>query len=157
MARLRGRAAKAERCCASVPFGHWKTTTFTAGLRANGLTAPFVLDGPMDGDAFLAYVRQVLVPELKSGDIVIMDNLPAHKVKGVREAIEAAEASLIYLPPYSPDLNPIEKAFSKLKAILRKAAARTLEDLWAAIAGALAAFEPEECRNYFTACGHDPA
>jgi transposase len=157
MARLRGRAAKGERCCASVPFGHWKTTTFTAGLRVNGLAAPFVLDGPMDGVAFLAYVRQVLVPELKAGDIVIMDNLPAHKVTGVREAIESANASLVYLPPYSPDLNPIEKAFSKLKAILRKAAARTLEDLWAAIASALTAFEPEECRNYFTACGYEPA
>ena len=156
MARLRGRAAKGERCSSSVPFGHWKTTTFTAGLRANGLAAPFVLDGPMDGDAFLAYVRQVLVPELKSGDIVIMDNLPAHKVTGVREAIESAGSSLVYLPPYSPDLNSIGKAFSKLKAILRKAAARTLEDLRAAIASALSAFEPEECRNYFTACGHDP-
>ena len=157
MARLRGRAAEGERCCASVPFGHWKTTTFTAGLRVNGLAAPFVLDGPMDGDAFLAYVRQVLVPEMKSGDIAVMDNLPAHKVTGVREAIESAGASLLYLPPYSPDLNPIEKAFSKLKAILRKAAARTLEDLWTAIASALTAFEPEECQNYFTACGYDPA
>jgi transposase len=156
MARLRGRAAKGKRCCSFVPFGHWKTTTFTAGLRVNGLAAPFVLDGPMDGDAFLAYVRQVLVPELKSGDIVIMDNLPAHKVTGVRATIESAGARLVYLPPYSPDLNPIEKAFSKLKAILRKAAARTLEDLWAAIAGALTAFEPQECRNYFTACGYDP-
>jgi transposase len=157
MARLRGRAAKGERCCASVPFGHWKTTTFTAGLRVNGLAAPFVLDGPMDGVAFLAYVCQVLVPELKAGGIVIMDNLPAHKVTGVREAVESAGASLVYLPPYSPDLNPIEKAFSKLKAILRKAAARTLEDLWAAIAAALSAFEPEECRNYFTACGYGQA
>jgi transposase len=157
MARLRGRAVKGERCCASLPFGHWKTTTFTAGLRVNGLAAPFVLDGPMDGVAFLAYVRQVLVPELNAGDIVIMDNLPAHKVTGVREAIESAGASLVYLPPYSPDLNPIEKAFSKLKAILRRAAARTLEDLWATIASALTAFEPEECRNYFTACGYDPA
>ena len=110
MARLRGRAPKGERCRAPVPFGHWKTTTFTAGLRFRGLAAPFVLDGPMDGVAFLAYVSQVLVPELKPGDIVIMDNLPAHKVKGVREAIEAAGADLIYLPPYSPDLNPIEKS-----------------------------------------------
>ncbi len=157
MARLRGRAPKGERCRAPVPFGHWKTTTFTAGLRLGSLAAPFVLDGPMDGVAFLAYVSQVLVPELKPGDIAIMDNLPAHKVKGVREAIEGAGAYLIYLPPYSPDLNPIEKAFSKVKAILRKAAARTLEELWAAIAHALTAFKPAECRNYFAACGYDPA
>jgi transposase len=157
MARLRGRALKGERCLASVPFGHWQTTTFTAGLRLGGLAAPFILDGPMDGVAFLTYVRRVLVPELKPGDIVVMDNLPAHKVTGVREAIEGAGASLIYLPPYSPDLNPIEKAFSKVKAILRKAAARTLEELWAAIASTLDAFTPEECRNYFAACGYDPA
>lgn len=127
------------------------------GLRAGGLTAPFILDGPMDGVAFLTYVRQVLVPALKPGDIVIMDNLPAHKVTGVREAIEEAGACLAYLPPYSPDLNPIEKAFAKVKAILRKAAARTLEGLWAAIASALDAFTPEECRNYFASCGYDPA
>jgi transposase len=157
MARLRGRAFKGERCHAPVPFGHWKTTTFTAGLRLGGLAAPFVLDGPMDGVAFLAYVSEVLVPELKPGDRVVMDNLPAHKVKGVREAIEGAGAALIYLPPYSPDLNPIEYAFSKLKAILRKAAARTLEELWAAIAAALPAFTPEECRNYFAACGYGRA
>jgi transposase len=157
MARLRGRAAKGERCLSPVPFGHWKTTTFTAGLRLTGLAAPFVLDGPMDGDAFLAYVSQVLVPELKTGDIIIMDNLPAHKVRGVRQAIEAAGASLIYLPPYSPDLNPIEKAFAKLKAILRKAAARTLDGLWDAIAHALAAFTPQECANCFAACGYGRA
>jgi transposase len=156
MTRLRGRAFKGERCWASVPFGHWKTTTFTAGLRLSGLAAPFVLDGPMDGVAFLAYVSQVLVPELKPGDRVIMDNLPAHKVKGVRDAIEGAGAALTYLPPYSPDLNPIENAFSKLKAILRKAAARTLGELWDAIAAALTAFTPEECRNYFAACGYNP-
>jgi transposase len=156
MARLRGRAPKGQRCLAPVPFGHWQTTTFTAGLHAGGLTAPFILDGPMDGVAFLAYLRQVLAPALKAGDIVIMDNLPAHKVTGVREAIEEAGACLVYLPPYSPDLNPIEKAFSKLKAILRKAAARTLEDLWEAIASALDAFTPVECRNYFASCGYDP-
>ena len=157
MARLRGRAPKGGRCLAPVPFGHWQTTTFTAGLRVGGLAAPFILDGPMDGVAFLTYARQILVPELKPGDIVIMDNLPAHKVTGVRKAIEGAGAYLIYLPPYSPDLNPIEKAFSKLKAILRKAAARTLEGLWAAIGNALNAFTAEECRNYFAACGYDPA
>lgn len=157
MARLRGRAAKGERCVSSVPFGHWKTTTFTAGLRLTGLAAPLVLDGPMDGVAFLAYVRQVLVPELKPGDIAIMDNLPAHKVKGVRESIEDAGASLIYLPPYSPDLNPIENAFSKLKSILRKVAARTVEELWDAIGTALHAFTPKECQNYFAACGYGQA
>ena len=157
MARLRGRAPKGERCLASVPFGHWQSTTFTAGLRLGGLAAPFILDGPMDGTAFLAYVRRVLVPVLKPGDIVIMDNLPAHKVAGIREAIEGAGASLVYLPPYSPDLNPIEKAFSKVKALLRKAAARTVEGLWAAIANTLDAFTPEECRNYFTSCGYGPA
>jgi transposase len=157
MARLCGRAPKGERCLSAVPFGHWKTTTFTAGLRLNGLAAPFLLDGPMDGDAFLAYISQVLVPELKPNDIVIMDNLPAHKVKGVRQAIEAADASLISLPPYSPDLNPIEHAFSKIKAILRKAAARTIEDLWTAIAHALATFTPQECSNYFAACGYGSA
>ena len=155
MVRLRGRALKGERCRASVPFGHWKTTTFTAALRSTGLTAPLVLDGPMDGVAFLAYVRQVLVPGLKPDDIVIMDNLPAHKVKGVREAIESAGAHLFYLPPYSPDLNPIENAFSKLKAILRKAAPRTIEDLWAAIAAALDTFTPSQCSNVFAACGYN--
>lgn len=155
MARLRGRALKGERCRALVPHGHWKTTTFTAGLRQGGLIAPMVLDGPMDGVAFLAYVEQVLVPELTSGDIVIMDNLPAHKIKGIREAIEEAGAELRYLPPYSPDFNPIEMAFSKLKALLRKAAARTIPDLWDAIANALDAFKPGECANYFAAAGYD--
>ncbi len=155
MARLRGRAPRGERCYASVPHGHWKTTTFTAGLRRSGLIAPMVLDGPMDGAAFIAYVEQVLVKELTPGDVVIMDNLPAHKVSGVRQAIEAAGARLLYLPPYSPDFNPIEMAFSKLKAILRKAAARTVENLWNAIANALDAFSPAECQNYFKAAGYD--
>ena len=156
MARLRGRAPRGERCRAGVPHGHWKTTTFTAGLRLSGITAPMVLDGPMDGTSFLAYIEQGLVPELKPGDIVIMDNLPAHKVGGVRKAIEAAGASLLYLPPYSPDFNPIEMAFAKLKALLRKAAARTIDQLWQAIADALNAFTADECRNYFTAAGYDP-
>ena len=138
-----------------MPHGHWKTTTFTAGLRLSGLIAPMVLDGPMDGPWFLAYVQQVLVPDLHSGDIVIMDNLPAHKVSGVREAIEDAGARLLYLPPYSPDFNPIEKAFSKLKALLRKAAARTIPDLWSAVAHAIERFTPNECRNYFAAAGYD--
>ncbi|MGN8549532.1 IS630 family transposase [Bradyrhizobium sp. 13971] len=145
MARLYGRSPRGERCRAAIPHGHWKTTTFTAGLRSDGLIAPLVLDGPMDGDAFLAYVEQLLAPSLRPGDTVIMDNLPAHKVHGVREAIQAVGASLLYLPPYSPDFNPIEMAFSKLKALLRAAAARTMPDLWQAIADALKSFSPEEC------------
>jgi transposase len=155
MARLYGRALRGERCRAAVPHGHWKTTTFTAGLRIGGLAAPMILDGPMDGRAFRAYVTQVLVPELAPGDTVIMDNLPAHKVRGVRDAIEAAGAKLIYLPPYSPDFNPIEMAFAKLKAFLRAAAARTIPDLWDALKNALDAFTPNECRNYFSAAGYD--
>jgi transposase len=155
MARLRGRALKGERCRAAIPHGHWKTTTLTAGLSQNRVVAPMVLDGPMDGAAFLAYVEQVLVPELRPGDIVIMDNLPAHKGTGVRHAIENAGATLRYLPPYSPDLNPIEMAFSKLKAFLRKAAARTIPELLHAIANALDAFTAQECRNYFAAAGYD--
>lgn len=155
MARLYGRALRGERCRAAVPHGHWKTTTFTAGLRIGGLAAPMILDGPMDGSAFRAYVTQVLVPELAPGDTVIMDNLPAHKVRGVRDAIEAAGAKLIYLPPYSPDFNPIEMAFAKLKALLRAAAARTIPDLWDALKNALDAFTPNECRNYFSAAGYD--
>jgi transposase len=116
---------------------------------------PMVLDGPMDGDAFLAYVTKVLGPELARGDIVLIDNLPAHRVCGVRQAIEASGASLLYLPPYSPDFNPIEQAFAKLKAILRKAAARTIPDLWDAIANAIDAFTPGKCENYFAAAGYD--
>lgn len=155
MARLYGRAPKGERCLDAVPHGHWKTTTFTAGLRIGGLTAPFVLDGPMDGDAFRTYVEQVLVADLTPGDVVVMDNLPAHMVKGVRQAIEAAGATLLYLPAYSPDFNPIEMAFSKLKAFLRAAAARTIPDLWEAIRIALDTFTPSECQNFFAAAGYD--
>ena len=156
MTRLFGRAARGQRCVAGVPQGHWKTTTFTAGLRMDGLVAPMLLDGPMDGLAFLAYVRQVLVPALRPGDTVVMDNLPAHKVTGVREAIEAAGCRLLYLPSYSPDLNPIEMAFAKLKAILRAAAARTVDALWNAVADALGQFTPQECANYFAAAGYAP-
>ncbi len=155
MARLRGRAPRGERCVAPIPHGHWKTTTFTAGLRLNGMVAPMVLDGAMNGDAFIAYVEQVLVPELTKGDVVVMDNLPAHKVTGVRIAIEAAGATLRYLPAYSPDFNPIENAFSKLKARLRKEAARTIDDLWDAIAVAIDTFTPHECKNYFAADRYD--
>lgn len=127
----------------------------TCGLRLNGIAAPMLLDGPMNGATFKAYVEQVLVPDLNPGDIVVMDNLPAHKVAGIRQAIEAAGVTLLYLPPYSPDFNPIEMAFSKLKALLRKAAARTKDDLWDAIASAIEAFTPTECKNYFAAAGYD--
>lgn len=131
------------------------TTTFVAGLRMGELAAPMLLDGPMDGDAFRAYVEKVLVPELSPGEIVIMDNLPSHKVHGVREAIEAVGAQLRYLPAYSPDLNPIEMVFSKLKAILKGVAARTHDDLWQAAADALNRFSPSDCKGYFTAVGYD--
>jgi transposase len=156
MARLRGRARRGQRCRAPVPHGHWKTTTFTGALRLSGMTAPMVLDGPMNADAFLAYIEQVLVPTLAPGDVVIMDNLPAHRSVTVRSAIEAAGAELRYLPPYSPDFNPIENAFAKLKSILRKAAARTIDDLWDVIGNALPMFTRQECANYFTAAGYDP-
>jgi transposase len=155
MARLRGWSVKGERCRAAIPHGHWRTTTFTAGLRLSGMAAPMLLDGPMHGAAFLAYVEHVLVPDLAVGDIVVMDNLASHKVAGVRERIEAAGATLLYLPPYSPDFNPIEMAFSKLKAALRKAAARTKADLWDAIATAIETFTPTQCENYFAAAGYD--
>jgi len=154
MARLRGRAARGVRCKAAVPHGHWMTTTFTAGLRLDGISAPMLLEGPMDGDAFLAYIEQVLVPTLTIGDTVIMDNLPAHKVTGVREAIEAAGANLVYLPPYSPDMNPIEMAFSKFKAFMRAAAARTLDSLRTAAAQAIQRYTPTDCANYFAAAGY---
>ena len=156
MARLRGRAPKGQRLRVGVPRGHWKTTTFVAGLRLTGLTAPFVLDGPMNRSAFLAYVSRVLVPELKPGDVVILDNLPAHKGSRVRAAIEAAGASLRYLPPYSPDFNPIENAFAKLKALLRKAAERTMDGLWRLIGELIDTFTPQECVNYFTTAGYEP-
>lgn len=156
MARLRGRAPRGRRCRAAIPHGHWKTTTFVAALRLDGITAPMVLDGAMSGAAFLAYVRQLLAPTLRSGDVVVMDNLPAHKIVGVRQAIEAVGASVLYLPPYSPDFNPIEQLFAKLKALLRKAAARTIDTLWAAIADALNAFTPQECAHYFTNAGYEP-
>jgi transposase len=154
MTRAYGRSLRGERCVASIPFGHWKTTTFTAGLRLGGMVAPMVLDGPMNGDAFIAYVEQVLVPELSKGDIVVMDNLPAHKVTGVRQIIESAGAKLLYLPPYSPDFNPIEMAFSKLKAGLKKAALRTIDELWKEIGILIDQFTPTECQNYFKAAGY---
>ena len=155
MARLRGRAPCGERCVAAIPHGHWMTTTFIAGLTVDGLIAPMLLDSPMDGEVFLAYIEQILCPELKPGYTVIMDNLPAHKVRGVRQAIEATGASLRYLPRYSPDLNPIEMAFSKFKAILRAAAARTLDALWQAAANAIEQFKQNECHKFFTHAGYN--
>jgi len=151
MARRYGRSLRGERCRAPVPHGHWKATTFVGALRLEGMTAPMLLDGAMHGAAFLAYVEQVLVPTLSPGDIVVMDNLPAHKLAGVRHAIEAVGAELRFLPPYSPDFNPIENAFAKLKALLRKAAERTADGLWAAIGRFVDTFTPTECARV---CGH---
>ena len=155
MARRYGRAPRGQRLRMSVPHGHWKTTTFVGALRLAGMTAPMVLDGPINGLAFQAYVDQVLVPELKPGDVVVMDNLGSHKGASVRSSIEAAGARLLYLPPYSPDFNPIENAFAKLKALLRKAAERTVEGLWTKIGELLPAFSPNESKNYFVAAGYD--
>ncbi len=154
MARRYGRAFRSQRLVSRVPHGHWKTTTFVAGLRVSGLISPLVVDGPMNGGVFLAYVEQHLARELRRNDIVIMDNLAAHKVKGVREAIAAVGAELIYLPPYSPDFNPIELVFSKLKSLLRAAAARTIDGLESTINQLLDRFQPTECLNYFRHCGY---
>lgn len=154
MARRYGRCAKGERLRASVPYGHWKTTTFLAGLCHDRLIAPLVLDGPIDGDSFRAYVEQFLAPALRPGQIVVLDNLSSHKVAGVREAIEAVGARVLYLPRYSPDFNPIEQFFAKLKALLRKAAARTIDTLWFVVGEILRTLPPQECRNYFDNAGY---
>jgi transposase len=154
MTRSRGRAPRGERLVDYVPHGHWKTTTFLAALRVTGITAPLVVDGAINGEIFLAYVRQHLVPTLKTNDIVIMDNLSSHKLEGVRAAIEAAGARLVYLPPYSPDFNPIEQVFSKLKALLRKFGERTMDALWQRLGLLLDSFDPSECQNYFRHCGY---
>jgi len=154
MTRTYGRSPRGQRCVGSVPHGHWHTTTFVAGLRVGAITAPMVLDGPLDGEAFVLYVREFLCPTLIPGDLVIADNLPSHKVAGVKAAIEATGASLRYLPPYSPDFNPIERFFSKFKALLRKAAPRPLDALWTHIAKLLDAVTPDECANYFTTSGY---
>src|SRR3979490_3049498 len=154
MTRLSGRARRGQRLLAKAPFGHWKTTTFGAALRRDGLTAPMVLDGPMTGEAFLAYVEQVLIPTLRPAEIVVMDNLPAHKTAPVRAAIAAARAQLFLLPPYSPDMNPIEMAFAKLKTLLRQAPQRTVDGLWRRIGALLDQFVPSECANYFRAAGY---
>jgi len=154
MTRRLGRCARGMRLLAPVPHGHWKTTTFIAGLRTSGLTAPCVLDGPINGTLFKAYIEQFLAPTLAAGDILILDNLGSHKVEGVRHAVEARGAQILFLPPYSPDLNPIEKAFAKLKALLRKAAQRTIDRLWTAIAELLDLVTPQECLNLFRAAGY---
>jgi transposase len=154
MARRYGRCPRGQRLVAAVPHGHWKTSTFVAGLRVNGLTAPLVIDGAMNGETFRAYVEQILGPTLAPGDVVIMDNLAAHKVAGIRQAIEARGAKLLYLPPYSPDLNPIEQLFAKLKALLRKAANRTVQTLWATLGALIARFLPGECANYIANSGY---
>jgi transposase len=156
MTRSHGRCRRGERLRMGYPHGHRKTTTLVAGLRMTGMVAPMVLDGPINGDWFEAYVRQVLVPDLGCGDVVIMDNLSSHKRASVREAIEAAGARLLFLPPYSPDFNPIEKAFSRLKAMLRKAGERTVSGLWSLIGRLVDLFQPQECANYFSSCGYDP-
>ena len=155
MARRFGWALRGERCRASVPFGHWKTTTFVAGLRVDRIDAPMTFEGALDGEAFRAYVEQVLAPTLSVGDTVVMDNVSLHKVAGVAEAIAAKGAGVLYLPAYSPDFDPIEKFFSKFKSVLKRIAARTADALEAAVAEALRSVTPEECRNYFAACGYD--
>ncbi len=156
MVRRYGWGPKGERVLAPAPYGRWRSTTLVAGLRASGLVAPFVLDGAMSGAMFRASVAQMLAPRLQPGDVVVMDNLAVHKQAGVGEAIRAAGASVLYLPPYSPDLNPIEQVFAKLKGLLRKAAARSRAGLWAAIRRVLDAFSPEECRSYLANCGYEP-
>lgn len=154
MTRTHGRAPRGQRLVASVPHGHWKTSTFVAALRSDGINAPCVLDGAMNGEFFRAYVEQFLAPTLKTGDIVIMDNLSSHKIAGVEQAITARGAQLLYLPPYSPDLNPIEPAFAKLKALLRKAAERTVDALWNRLENVLDAFTADDCRNFFRHAGY---
>jgi len=154
LARLRGRCGRGSRLVASVPHGHWKTLTFIAALRHDQLTAPWVIDGPMDGDAFVQYIETQLAPTLKKGDVVIMDNLSAHKRQEAEQAIRARGAWLLFLPPYSPDLNPIELAFSKLKAHLRRLAPRSVEDLFKAMGEICGLFKPKECKNFFSADGY---
>ena len=154
LSRRYGRSPRGTRLVAPVPHGHWKTTTVVAVLRADCLTAPLVLDGPLDGPAFVAYVEQVLAPTLRPGDWVILDNLACHKVAGVRPAIEAVGAHLLYLPPYSPDFNPIEQVFAYLKARLRAVAPRTVPRLWATVGSVLAAVSPIACANYVRHAGY---
>ncbi len=155
MARTRGRCRRGARLVGRVPHGHWKTTTFVAALRHDAITAPFVVDRPINGVIFRIYVERVLAPTLEPGDIVILDNLGSHKSAEVRRLIEARGARLLFLPPYSPDLNPIELAFAKLKALLRKASKRSVEDLWTKIGDLLDTFTADECQNYFSHAGYE--
>jgi transposase len=154
MAPLRGWSRKGERLIARVPHGHWKTMTFLAALRCDTITAPCVFDGPIDGESFRRYVEQFLVPTLRPGDVVIMDNLGSHKSNSVRALIRSAGARLFFLPPYSPDLNPIEQVFAKLKHLLRKAKERSIEAAWRRIGTLLQCFTADECRNYFRNAGY---
>jgi transposase len=154
MLRTHGRCRRGERLRAKAPHGHWKTMTFIAALRHDRIDAPCVIDGPINGQSFLAWVEQMLVPTLKPGDIVILDNLGSHKGEAARRAIRAAGASLLFLPPYSPDLNPIEQVFAKLKTLLRKAAERTVEATWRRIGSLLDCFTPDECANYIANAGY---
>jgi transposase len=154
MTRTHGRSRRGERLVAKVPHGRWHTLTFLAALRSDRIDAPCVIDGPINGESFRAYVEQMLIPTLKPGDIVIIDNLGSHKGKSVRRAIRAAGAKLFFLPPYSPDLNPIEQVFAKLKTLLRKAAERTVETTWRRIGALLEAFTPQECANYLANSGY---
>lgn len=155
MARRHGRAPRGQRLRVGVPHGHWLTTTFVAGLSTRGIIAPFVLDGPINREAFETYVERVLVPTLRPGDVVIMDNLSSHKGPRVDDMIQAAGARLLFLPPYSPDFNPIEQVFAKLKALLRKAAERSVKGLWTTIGKLLDAFTLAECANYIAHAGYD--
>ena len=154
MGPLRGWGPRGRRLVARVPHGHWRTLTFLAALRADAITAPCLFDGPINGESFLRYVEQFLVPTLKPGDVVVMDNLGSHKAAAIRQALRAAGARLIYLPPYSPDLNPIEQAFSKLKHWLRTARERSIDGACQRIASILETFSPEECRTYFVNAGY---
>ena len=154
MTRARGRCFRGLRLIAPVPHGHWKTSTFVAGFRLDGITAPYVCDGAMNGAMFSNYVESMLAPTLSAGDVLVMDNVSTHKVSGIREAVEARNAQLLYLPPYSPDLNPIENAFAKLKSMLRSAGQRTIDGLWSFLGRALDAFPTNECLNYFRHCGY---
>jgi transposase len=154
MTRRFGRSPRGRRLVMPVPHGHWKTATFITGLRAGGLVAPTVVDGAVNGDLFEAYVRQQLVPTLRPGDVVVMDNLACHKREGVRRAIEADGARLMLLPPYSPDLNPIEMAFAKLKALPRKVGERTVDGLWRLLGRLRDEFTPRQCRNFMIHCGY---
>ena len=155
--RRYGRAVRGARVHDHAPCGRWQTSTFLAALRVTGLTAPGVFDGAIDGPSFLAYIEQILVPTLHPGDMVIADNLNVHKVAGVRLAIERVGATLVYLPPYSPDLNPIELCFAKLKALVRAARCRSIETLWPLLGECLQRFSADECRNYFRHCGYTGA